>query len=341
MYNSRFSPPNNKSYISPYTQRILLNNADYYPKVFLSSVINNFLQSFSLGFDEKIYDFDSQCILCDGTFIDSNEIVKKSYDDRLDCILDGLKTTFSFDSTSVVDETYFVVDIDPGMAVVDSTLLVFPQTTQLGLPLTSYGDTDACGNIVLSINYAFIDSLETNNPYLSLDYQDFSVSDSLSPNGWNVARNRLVLNVFTWNRTESEIDTESFESLVPNPYDFSMLNLFIRIGSVDYQIGPVHACFYQYKHAINELYTKNITVNISPDEWVEDITSFDGTTRLYKVIDISYLNVSNYPCVECFVDDMIISPYTIEVRLETKEICIWMPLAFSTEGKDLIVSIIG
>lgn len=339
----KIAPSNSKTHITPYTQRVLLNNADYFPKVFLSHVTNKLLQTFTLGNNDKIYSEDAQLLNSLGEFESSEMIAQQSYTDRIDCILDGMKNTFTLDSTSSVGEYYFVVDVNPGVLIADTTLIVFPQTTQLAIDLSDLGNIDECGNIILSLQYQWIDTLDPNEPYLCLDYQTYGDSSEIQPNEWEVSRNRIVLNVFQWNRTgmdKEDIDESSFVSLMPNPFNFDR-NLFITVKELDYQIAPVSAMFYEYKSIMQNTYIKNITKNITSSDWNTAIPPFTTVPHIYKSIDISSLRATNIPTVQCYVDNFIISPTGVNINTDDKTITIWMPESFIDELKDLNVTIMG
>jgi len=110
-----------------------------------------------------------------------------------DCVVAGLYTSADL-SNNIIRVT-----IQPGKAVVDTTLHIFPEPTLLDLDLSPY---DPSGYVVVSIAYMYIQTMYNNKPYFKLTYVS-SDGSSQSPEPWSPNRDRLILSIYKFEKDES------------------------------------------------------------------------------------------------------------------------------------------
>lgn len=236
-------PFNSKVRITPYSQRLLQYGIQD-SRIFLSKATNSLLTPFVAGYSEQ--------------FLTEYNQHNLQYDHRTSCILDGLNSTYDFDNNIIT------LKISSGMCIVDTTLLIFPNETSLDLNLTGYGEKGSCGKLIVSANFQWVDSVHELVPKLKLSYLDKFNNDSVEPNGWLTAEDRLVITVLEFDKDENNrVIPESIINHVPNPITNTKREI-ILIKSVPYEIAPLSKIAYNLQSYIEENYPKKITTTIPP-----------------------------------------------------------------------------
>jgi hypothetical protein len=201
--SSIVQPLNQEQKISPYYQRLFqFNTTD--ARVYVSRISNSLLGTFTLG-----------------STTDST-----TYTVLEDAVLDGMESTYSLNSNILT------VNVSPGIVIQDLTQLLFEEETTLTLDLSAY---DPTGFVVLAINYQFLDTVTANPALLKLQYCTAD-GNTVLPDGWSVAKDRIILNKFTFIKSGSVIT--SVTSTCPRPLVHAFTNpQTITVKSNSYRVG--------------------------------------------------------------------------------------------------------
>lgn len=277
---SFLQPSNSKVRVSPYSQRLLMYGIDD-SKVYLSKATNTLLSSFTLGNNSNFLP-------------DSSSYTEKvTYESRDSCILNGLETTFSLSSNTLT------VIVAPGTLIADTTLLIFPEETELSLDLSDYGNSTICGKIIISVYYQWIDSTYESVPKLKMSYLDPNDNFSIEPNGWWNSQDKLVINVFEFSKnTNGQVISSSITSAVPNPCR-KLYADYITIKGYPYEIAPLPRVWYELVKTVEQYFSKKLVKYIpgaiNPDnmpgstiEIPVDLVNVSGTSITSVMFDMVY-----------------------------------------------------
>ena len=299
-------PSRYKSRITPYSQRLLQFGLED-SKVFLSKTANTILEAFTLGYDQELYDTTSG-------------IINRDYEDRRDCILDGLKTSHELDGNTLNVTLY------RGNLICDNTMLTFPRDTDLDLDLEPYDDT---GFIVLSVNYQWIDNIYENAPKVRLSYVSEDTM-TINPDDWWLDLDRLIITIFDFEKSPLDIVT-SVTNRLNDP--FVKLNReFVIVKNTPYEIAPLPNFWYHVMRGVHQNHGIRLTQVIDGDilNWNLDIPPFDGTGEYYYCI-VNIKDIGRKDCiVQCYINDMKVEPAGIQ-HYNEQELRIWMPDYFVTQ----------
>ncbi len=116
-----------------------------------------------------------------------NSILKSFGDDIVIC---GLETQ------AILTNNLLKITIQPGKAIIDSTLHIFNTITELELDLTPY---DESGFLTISLTYKYIQTMQNNRPYIKLSYIT-SDGQVQVPDSWSPMRDRLVIDVYRFQK---------------------------------------------------------------------------------------------------------------------------------------------
>ena len=154
-------------------------------------------------YSNKIFDFDTHS---------SKVYVSRSVNNLLksigdDCVLDGLTSSATYDA----DTNIITIKVDPGKAIVDSTLveITSPKTlNKLELDVTPFLDS---GFIVLALSYKFLNTMYSNLAKLRLFYvaPDSTPSPQFNitnPDNFQIDYDRLILAKYTFNKTNKSVN---------------------------------------------------------------------------------------------------------------------------------------
>lgn len=267
-------PFNSKVRITPYSQRLLQYGIQD-SKVYLSKATNTLLNSFTIGYH-------------DGFLPETGYNAQINYDHRDSCILDGLNTTWRLENNTLF------VKVSAGMSIVDTTLLIFPLETEIDLNLNNYGVKDNCGKIIISINFQWIDSVYEMPPKLKISYLDPDNNYSVEPNDWFLNQDKLVINVFEFNKDDNNnVVVSSVKSLVPEPCN-NINHQLVVIKDYPYEIGPLSKFWYNILNTIENNYTRKMVVEIPGyvDPTTIDSSQFSIPLTFENVDNVKVLTIS-------------------------------------------------
>ncbi len=229
-------PRNSKIRLTPYSQRLLQYSLED-SRVYLSKATNSLLLPWVLGFNENYFNTDGL----------SEEVQIPTYDQRLDCILDGLITTHT------LQDNILEVTIGSGSVIVDSTLLIFPNSTKLSLDLTPYGNSNSTGKVVVSVHFQWLDNINETVPLLKMNYYDPSRNDVLEPNDWWLAQDRLVVTVFDYSKNGlGNVEEHTIVNVVSDPTQ-NVFKKQIVIKNFIYEIAPLSKPLNQFMKLVRNV----------------------------------------------------------------------------------------
>jgi hypothetical protein len=294
-------PFNSKVRITPYSQRLLQYGIQD-SKVYLSKATNTLLNSFTMGYGEDFLP-------------ESGYNAQIKYDDRDSCILDGLNTTWRLENNTLF------VKVSPGTSIVDTTLLIFPLETEIDLNLNNYGTQNNCGKIIVSINFQWIDSVYEMPPKLKISYLDPDNNFSIEPNGWFLNQDKLVINVFEFNKnSNNNVILSSIKSLVPEPCN-NIKNRFVVIKDYPYEIGPLSKFWYNISNTVETHFSRKLVAEIPGyvDPTTISSSKFQIPFSFENIEDLNIISLkfklhisSNINCikhVEFIKDEPLINSY--------------------------------
>ncbi len=299
-------PSRYQARITPYSQRLLQFGLED-SKVFLARTSNSLLEAFTLGYDEEAYDTTSGYL-------------QRDYDDRKDCILDGLRTSFELDGTTLK------ITLGRGNIICDNTMLTFPRSTDLDIDLDPYDDT---GFIALAVNYKWIDNIYENPPKVRLCYVSEDTM-TVTPDGWWIDTDRLIITVFDFEKDAMGIITD-VSCRVDDP--FTKLNReFVYVKNTPYEISPLPNLWYHVMRGVHLNHGRRVVREIpgNIENWYPGVAPFEGTGEYYYcIVDIA--DVGRKDCiVQCYINDLKIEPAGIQ-HYNEQELRIWMPDYFATQ----------
>lgn len=231
-------PYNSIVRISPYSQRLLQYGIQD-SKVYLSKATNSLLTAWTYGNGDGFLDTTSST-------------VPVKYDGRDSCIMDGLETSWELEGNTLK------VTIEPGTAIVDSTLLIFPEPTNLDLDLTPYGSETQCGPVIVSINFQWIDSTSEQPPKLKISYVDPNDSHVVEPNGWWLSQDKLIITAFSFEKGSSGAVTSS-SILNYNPKPMQNINHYqLLVKGYPFEIGPLPKLWYHILNMVTEGFARKL-----------------------------------------------------------------------------------
>lgn len=253
-------PLNSKVMITPYSQRLLqfgIEDSKIYLSKATNSLLSPFLKGYGSGFLEDIESYSN----------------KPTYDSRDGCIIDGLETSWELDGTN------FIVKVSPGSLIVDTTFLVLPFETTLDLDLETYGDHLKTGKIILSVNFQWVESVYDMPPKLKLSYLSPDNNQVVEPNGWFLAQDKLIINIFDFKKAfGNAVLEDSIISHYPDPCR-SIKKEMIVIKDFPYEIAPLPKFIYNIYDTIDKNYIRKIVEmlygGLNPENLPGSTVSFD------------------------------------------------------------------
>jgi len=316
-------PINNKVRITPYSQRLLqfgINDS----KIYFSKSTNSLLQSHTIGYNYE-----------DGEDPYEDIAIPKNYEDRLDCILNGFQTSYT------IAGTFINVKVKPGNIICDSTLLTFPEESNLDLDLTLYNES---GFLVLVVFFKWIESVKENKPFLRLCYVS-SDGNTVEPIAipWSIDNHRLVITKFTFDK---DVDDNIINIInhVPDPF-LQPFKQFVLIKNYSYELGALPSQVYDIFRQMRQFFGFKVVKVISGIEnWIVGIPPIkipNTTNYYYASINIS--NIRNKDClIQCYINDVKVEPAATQL-IDENEIRIWFPGYFvnQTTLPDVKVIVIG
>ena len=247
----------------------------------MSTIQPNLQTRINDPYQQRLFDFgtsDSRLYLARV----SNQLLRTFGDDL---VLKG------FDIQSITASgSIATVTISGGLAILDHTLIqIDDPILSIDFDVASYDET---GKLVLHLNYEFLQTVEDNPVRLKLSYVD-STGSSISPDGWNWNKDRLVLAVIEFTKNPSNnitniqeiqdviksvtIQSHTFYKQGYDPTEPQNLNNYFNNSSIINTKITISNNDHDKKPLINKITTENssITKNIltpQPDSETLNLT---------------------------------------------------------------------
>ena len=303
------SPSEYKSVVTPYHQRLLQFGVDD-SKVYLSEAANDVFRSFTHGYTP-------------------DETNMREYDDRNHAIIDGGYIQTDLDSTSTIRIT-----LSRSSIIADKTLLIFPEETTVDLDVTDLDDT---GEILVFLNYMYLQSPAENRPYIKALYYD---GTNFTPDEFEDLRDLIILTRVTFTKDGPLVT--NIESSITDPY-MRTNKQFMLIGDNELEIAPLASIWYRLINGMKTLFAnKETKILDDPLDWIPEVPSFGLIGDHYcATIDFDFID-STTPNVSCYIDNVLIVPAAIQ-SISSTQVKIFMPQSWATEDpRDIMhVMIIG
>jgi len=290
-------PSGYKALVTPYHQRLLQFGIDD-SKVYLSEAANQVFQSFTNGYTP-------------------DEIGSKDYDDRVHAIIDGGNIQTDLDGTSLIRIT-----LSRSTIIADSTMLVFPEETTVDVDVESLDDS---GEIIVFLNYKYIQSPLENRPYVKALYYDGS---NFTPDEFDYNRDGVILTRVTFTKTGTAVT--SITSSITDPY-LRIVKEFMTINSIEYEIAPLAGLWYRIISGMRNLHPRKEKIILDqPEDWTPEVPPFDLIGEYYSAtIDLQIVD-NQTPVVSCYINNIAIVPAAIYCPSPT-QIRIYMPQTWAQE----------
>lgn len=207
-------PINSQIRLSPYSQRLLQYGTDD-SRIYLSKATNSLLDPYVFGYRDQFVP-------------DKAEFpqFKPIYTDRVNAIVDGLENSITFDGTTAT------VKIGSGQCIADTTLLIFPEETELDVDISMLNWSSEHVRIILSVNFHWLETLYEQPPRLRLLLIDPNDTLNYGPDSWDAYIDKLVISVFDINTKTNDI-----KNLNPSP-STNYVTRYVNIKNMPYEIGP-------------------------------------------------------------------------------------------------------
>jgi hypothetical protein len=140
------------------------------------------------------------------------------------CILEGMGiTNLNYDTgTDVISLT-----VGPGKAIVDSTLIEFPDSTDLDLDVSGLDDS---GNLVVSLGFSYVPTIYANNAVMKLLHVSQDGTQVL-PGDWFTNYDRIIVTLMDFDKTAQTVTNQTWNTAI----EFRNINI---LGS-DYEVNPM------------------------------------------------------------------------------------------------------
>ena len=248
-------PLNTEVRITPFSQRVFQFGTDD-SRLYLSRATNGLLIPYIYGYRDP-----KRLPSKDEPFA-----IELKYNDRLDCIVDGLINEAEL-SGSILN-----VKVQPGQCIVDTTLIIFPNECELSIDLNSIKSKTNMVRVLLSVNFQWLETLYDQPPKLRLTVIDPEDSTNYGPNVWETRLDRLIITYF-----DIDKDLGTFTNAFPNPalnYDFN----FINVKNVPYEVAPPIQFLHNFNEYCELTYLKKFVVwtqpCINPERMIENEITF-------------------------------------------------------------------
>lgn len=141
------------------------------------------------------------------------------------CILEGLKiTALNFNaSNDVVSMT-----IGSGKAIVDSTLIEFPDSTDLQLDTSGLDDS---GNLVVSLGFSYVPTIYANRAVMKLLHVSQDGTQVL-PGDWFQNYDRIILALFDFDKTAKTVTNQTWNTAIEHR-DINILGQQYEVNPMD------------------------------------------------------------------------------------------------------------
>lgn len=290
-------PRNYESLVTPYSQRLLQFGVDD-SKIYLSEAANAVFRSFTNGYTP------------DETSI--------PYDQRKNAILDGGYVETALDGTSLIQIT-----LKPTTMIADNVLLVFPEEAMVDVDVESLDDE---GEILLFLNYRYIQTIYENPPVIKALYYD---GTDFTPDEFDTNRDLVLLNKIKFEKTDGVVT--KITTFIDDPYSQVQKN-FINILGNDYEIAPLANLWYQIIKGYQDIHCRRQTFALTLEDWTEEVPVFDigGVGIFYQAtlnIDVVRRKLCN---VQCYISNLKINPTAIQ-HIDDTTVKIWMPEDWVTQ----------
>lgn len=299
-------PSGYKALVTPYHQRLLQFGVDD-SKVYLSEAANQVFQSFTNGYTP-------------------DEIGTKDYDDRVHAIIDGGNIQVDLDGTSLIRVT-----LSRSTIIADTTMLVFPEETTVDIDVESLDDS---GEILVFLNYKYIQSPLENQPYIKALYYD---GVNFIPDEFDYNRDGIVLTRVTFTK-EGTVVT-NIHSSITDPY-LRIEKEFITINGIEYEIAPLAALWYRIIDGMRNIHPRKEKIILDqPSDWIPEVPTFELVGDYYcATIDLNIVD-NQTPSVLCYINNIAIVPSAIQCP-SPSQVKIFMPQTWAQEDPRNVMEVL-
>lgn len=265
-------PINTEVRITPFSQRLFQFNTDD-SRLYLSKATNGLLIPYLYGYREP-------------KRIPSSEDefgIKLKYNDRLDCIIDGLN------NDAELLGNILTVNVKPGQCIVDTTLIIFPNECEVSIDITSIKPTSNKIRVLLSVNFQWLETLYDQPPKIRLTLIDPNDPTNYGPDVWETRLDRLIISYY-----DIDLDTREVINICPTPsmnYDFN----FINVKNVPYEVAPPIQFLNNFNEYCKLTYLRKYVIwtqpCINPERMIENEITFPMmfySSEQYPIIGFSY-----------------------------------------------------
>jgi|GEM_PF-5848203 len=299
-------PSNYAALVTPYQQRLLQYGVQD-SKIYLSEAANAVFRSFTNGF--------------------TPDETSRPYNDRKHAILDGGYIETSLDGTSLIQMT-----LKPTSIIADNVLLVFPEDTTVDVDVS---DLDDSGEILLFLNFKYMQTIYENKPLLKALYYD---GMNFIPDEFESDRDSVILTRIGFEKVDGIVT--KITSSITDPYEQVTKN-FLTINGDDFEIAPLASLWYRIIEGYHNIYARRQEFTIDQSNWIQEIPNFDiGSTGIFYSANLNIDIIRRKRCtVQCFLDDLMINPTAIQ-HIDNLNVKIWMPEVWATQENLPIMSVI-
>lgn len=140
------------------------------------------------------------------------------------CILEGLKVTnLNYDTgTDVIN-----MRIGGGKAIIDSTLIEFPDSTDLELEVSGLDDS---GQLVVSLGFSYVPTIYANRAVMKLLHVSEDGTQVL-PGDWFQNYDRIIVALFDFDKTQKTITNQTWNTAI----EYREINI---LGN-NYEVNPM------------------------------------------------------------------------------------------------------
>ncbi len=187
-----------------------------------------------------------------------------------DIVLRGL----GIHSTSLSGSTA-TINMTGGLAIADHTLVqIDDEVITVDIDISPY---DVGGKVIVHLNYEFLHTIEENPVRIQASYVD-PTGNTISPNGWSVSKDRIVLGIFEFTKDGSNNIT-SFTEIT------DVVKSIIILGTTYFKLGYNPTEEQNLDEYFNNSSIINTKITVSPTDLDkkslgEKITATDSSIRL-------------------------------------------------------------
>ncbi|MBC8427383.1 MAG: hypothetical protein H8D97_00680 [Proteobacteria bacterium] len=141
------------------------------------------------------------------------------------CILEGIQiTNLNYDAGS---DTVGMT-VQSGKVIIDSTLIDFPDSTELSLDTSGLDDS---GNLVISLGFSYVPTIYANRAVMKLLYVSEDGTQVL-PGDWFQNYDRIILAIFDFNKTAKTVTNQTWNTAIEYR-DINILGQTYEINPMD------------------------------------------------------------------------------------------------------------